>query len=239
MSEKPIPSPKMPEGNPIFCRDDEAFVDIEEYSLGKITADMKYAKAGRPGAITRAFARKTVADMLLRAAELLPVGYSFKVFDAWRPYEVQKSLYDEYFEKLKSENPSLNEEKLHKLSRQFVSYPDKSQLFSYVHSSGGAVDITVVDEFGRELDMGTEFDDFSPLASTDYFENSENVIVKKNRRVLYFAMTRAGFTNFPNEWWHYDYGDIFYGKICGEAVKYPSVYSMEQMTLEDKKCPIS
>ena len=128
MTENKIPELKMPEGNNLtFAEVNEAFVDVAEYSQGKILADMKYAEAGRTGAITRPLVRLQVADMLLRAAELLPAGYRLKIFDAWRPYEVQKSLYDEYYEKLAAENPKLDVEELHRLSREFVSYPDKSR----------------------------------------------------------------------------------------------------------------
>ncbi|MBQ8146859.1 MAG: M15 family metallopeptidase [Clostridia bacterium] len=236
MSINKIPSLKMPTDDSFrYEAVDEPFVDILEYSNNRIRVQMKYAEQNRQGATTEALVRKSVADRLLLACELLPQGYTFKIFDAWRPYEVQKSLYDEYFERLKKENPHMNDESLHKLSREFVSYPDNSQLFSYVHSSGGAIDLTVVDGNNVELDMGTDFDDFSALANTDAFEKTDNNTVKENRRILYFAMTGAGFTNFPNEWWHYDYGDIFYSKITKEAVKYASVYSTEQIKVEVKR----
>lgn len=232
MFKRKIPIVKM-ENNDSPCYDgiNEEFVDISEYSNNRIKVQMKYAEQKRQGSITVALARKSVVDKLLLALDLLPQGYTFKIFDAWRPYEVQKSLYDEYFEKLKKENPLLTEEELHKLSREFVSFPDNTQLFSFVHSSGGALDLTIVDENNVELDMGTNFDDFSYLANTHAFEKTDNEVVKENRRMLYFAMTDVGFTNFPNEWWHYDYGDIFYSRMTKKSVKYASVYSINEMKI--------
>ena len=100
--------------------------------------------------------------MLLRALSFLPSGYTFLVFDAWRPYTVQKSLYDEYFEKLRRDEPQLDDAELHRRARAFVSYPDQAKRFAFVHSSGGAIDLTLVDENGSKLDMGTDFDDFTP-----------------------------------------------------------------------------
>ena len=222
-----IPIAKMENNDPpCYEGENEEFVDISEYSNNRIQVQMKYAEQKRQGAITVALARKSVVDKLLLALDLLPQGYTFKIFDAWRPYEVQKSLYDEYFEKLKRENPLLTEEELHKLSREFVSFPDNTQLFSFVHSSGGALDLTIVDENNVELDMGTDFDDFSYLASTHAFEETDNDVVKENRRMLYFAMTGAGFTNFPNEWWHYDYGNAFWAAITGKDALFHAIFDL-------------
>ena len=213
-----------------FLEEKEPFVDVEKYTKGKVVADMQYNKQGRNGAISTAYLRKTVVEKLLQAAAFLPEGYALKIFDAWRPYEVQKSLYDEYYERVKAENPTLTEEQLHEKAKTFVSFPDKTKQFAYVHSSGGAVDLTIVDEKGVELDMGTPFDDFSALSATCVLEEgAENLQARDNRRLLYNAMTKAGFTNYPSEWWHYDYGDIFWGAMTGCPVKYSSVYTKEEI----------
>ena len=210
----------------------EPFVEVSSYTRGKILVDMQYKKAGREGAIELAYLRKAVVDKLLCAIDYLPKGYTFKIFDGWRPFAVQKSLYDEYYNKLKEKEPYLPEEELREKAKTFVSFPDKSKKFSYVHSSGGAVDLTVVDEKGEELSMATPFDDFSLLSNTDALEDIEGFSVEReNRRILYYAMTRVGFTNYPSEWWHYDYGDIFWGATTGEPVKYSSVYTKEEMIL--------
>lgn len=228
---RPIPKIEMPAADLLrYAPIDEGFVDIESYTDGRILTEMKYLAAGRPGALSRAYARKGVADRLLRAASLLPHGYALKIYDAWRPYTVQKSLYDEYFALLKREKPSLSDEELHKEARTFVSFPDPSLPFSFVHSSGGAVDLTVVDEGGVELDMGCPFDDFTPRASVFALEDEETA-ARDNRRLLYTVMTEAGFTSFPSEWWHYDYGDRFWAATTGEAVLYSSVYETEKLPL--------
>ncbi len=74
------------------------------------------------------------------------------------------------------------------------------------------------------LAMGTDFDEFSERARTRFYEErwkagdqtiSEEHLCAKNRRILYNAMIKAGFTNYPDEWWHFDYGNQFWGKITG------------------------
>ena len=211
----------------------EHFVDIEEYSDGRIKADMQYYKVKRPGAVNKAYARRAVADKLLKALSYLPDGYSFKIYDAWRSPETQSDIYYEYFQKLseKEENRHLSVDELHRMARTFVSFPDRSKEFSFVHSSGGAVDLTIVDENGEELDMGCGFDDFSDVAETSYFETyGESSVPKQNRRLLYWSMINAGFTNYPSEWWHYDFGDLFWATMTGEAAIYASEYDIGNIT---------
>ena len=232
MKERKIEKLSMPDTDKLcFSEKKEPFVNVEKYANGKVIADMQYFKQGREGAITTAYLRKEVADRLIEAAKDLPKGYAFKIFDAWRPFAVQKSLYDEYFEKIKTENPTLTIEELHERAKIFVSFPDKKKRFAYVHSSGGAIDLTIVDEKGVDLDMGTPFDDFTPLSSTCALEEIEGrEQAKRNRRLLYNLMIGAGFTNYPSEWWHYDYGDMFWGAMTGQPVQYASVYTEEEMT---------
>lgn len=207
----------------------EPFVDIAEFSNGKILVDMKYHSAGREGAIDKAYLRLEVAKKLISVADSLPNGYRLKIYDAWRPYEVQKSLFDEHYYSVArlDENRGKSDAQLREIATKFVSYPDRTRTYSYVHSSGGAVDLTLTDKWGLELDMGCEFDDFSDAAALDAFENHEGTDACRNRRILYQAMTDAGFTGYSAEWWHYDFGDIFWAAYTGEAVKYESVYSLE------------
>ena len=75
---------------------DEPLVNVVEFSNGKIIADMQYIKQGIPGAIQTPYLRKEVAERLVFASSMLPNGYKLKIYDGWRPYEVQKYLYDEY-----------------------------------------------------------------------------------------------------------------------------------------------
>ena len=208
---------------------DEPLVNVVEFSNGKIIADMQYIKQGIPGAIQTPYLRKEVAERLVFASSMLPNGYKLKIYDGWRPYEVQKYLYDEYFLRLKNnpEYAGASDEIIHSIAKKFVSFPKKGEELSYVHSSGGAVDLTIAKENGQELDMGCAFDCFYPIANTCALEGVD-CVQAKNRRLLYTVMIKAGFTNYPEEWWHYDYGDLFWAGITGREVFYSSIYSIEQ-----------
>ena len=122
------------------------------------------------------------------------------------------------------------EEEKKKIISTYISFPNYDRALPPVHTTGGAVDVTLVDKNGVELDMGTHFDEFSEKAHTDYFEkNCENPIVRENRRILYNAMIGAGFTNLPSEWWHYDYGDRFWAYYKDTPALYSGIFNIEEI----------
>ena len=211
--------------NVVLAAVDEPFVDVAAFSGGQILVEMQYKKQGRPGATDRALLRRGAAERLLQAAKSLPKGYHLLIYDAWRPYAVQKDIYDEYYTALaeKSENKGLSEEALHALTTHFVSRPVRGKPLSFVHSSGGAVDLTLADAQGVPLDMGCGFDEFTPLAATHALEDVDTP-ARDNRRLLYTVMQNAGFINYAAEWWHFDFGDLFYAAQTKTAARYASIY---------------
>lgn len=209
---------------------EDPLVDLVQYSAGKIICDNHYYKEKIPGSINKCLARKGVADLLMKALRMLPDGYTLKVFDAWRPYEVQYHLYYDYFTKLadSGQYDSYSISQLKDIAKEFVSYPQKDADISYVHSSGGAIDLTIVAPDKKALDMGSDFDTFSIESNTDYFEISGvRTEACFNRRLLYHIMTESGFTNLPSEWWHYDYGDVFLAYYTGKPIQYKSLFQAD------------
>lgn len=191
----------------------------------------QYYKQGIPGAVKACYVRKTVADMLLQAIELLPVGCSLFVFDSWRPQIVQKYLFDCHVQELKKEHAGLREDDLIRLAQDFVSIPSTDPHKPSPHFTGGAVDLTIMDEKGILIPMGTDFDSFSAKAYTAYYEKKinerahltyEEINCCLNRRLLYNIMITAGFSNYANEWWHYDYGN----QMWGFYTKHDAVYGL-------------
>ncbi len=107
------------------------------------------------------------------------LGYKLKIFDAYRPVFVQKKLWDAL--------PDPN----------FIAPPNKGS----PHSRGVAVDLTLVDQKGKELNMGTEFDEFTRLSYHGCVDISKKSY--ENRLLLLGIMTDSGWDFFRNEWWHY------------------------------------
>ena len=203
---------------------DEELVNLEAYGLA---IDPQYSRQGIPGAMKTQYARETVAKMLARANSCLPKGYHLKVYDAWRPISVQQSLWDRFRAEMTSRHPDASEEEIDRLTAFFVSRPSHDILHPSLHSTGGAIDVTLIDDSGCEYAMGTGFDDFSDRAWTDHFEQHETderfEAIKLNRRLLYHTMTSVGFTNLPSEWWHYDYGTKFWGHFLNQKALYRGI----------------
>ncbi len=209
---------------------------IDACSLSsKIIFDGTYHKSGIKGAVTTAYLRESAAEKLCCIANSLPPEMMIKIFDAWRPYEVQLELYRRYFFDIstKAKNQNLSVRALHKLAQEFVSFPDKSKTLSYVHSSGGAVDLTIVYKNGKSVNMGTEFDDFTERSHTDFFSTDTNI--GKNRQFLKSIMQEQGFTNLESEWWHYDFGDIFWSQKTGNEVIYSSIFELNSSVIKEAK----
>jgi D-alanyl-D-alanine dipeptidase len=201
---------------------------------GRLLVSSEYHNQGISGALPEIYVRQTVLDKLLLAQQYLQEthpGCRLKVLDGWRPVAVQQALFDDYKAKLRADVSawtSPEEKQLFDLgnrrtdvdqaefdrlatikTQNFVSLPSENPECPSPHLTGGSVDVTIVDANKKELDMGTEFDDFSAQAHTHYFEEHDSHI-RDNRRLLFSVMTRAGFTNFPYEWWHFDFANQFY-----------------------------
>jgi zinc D-Ala-D-Ala dipeptidase len=184
------------------------------------------------GAINECYVRESIAHMLEQASLKLPIGYKFIIWDTWRPVEVQQSLFNDYKKVLSSKHPNTNEEELITLTQKYVALPSTNVLKPSPHLTGGSVDLSIVDEKGKLLNMGTDFDDLSNKASTRYYEvrgndNKLNSFEKEclhNRRLLYHTLTSVGFTNYHEEWWHYDFGNQLWGKVSNNNAIYSSIY---------------
>lgn len=184
-----------------------------------IKTSPQYYLQGIPQAYDKMFLRQEATERLKLASRLLPPGYSLVVFDAHRPIEVQKALFDAFKNKLKQENPSFDEVSVTKLTEMYVSLPSEDPVKPSPHSTGGAIDLSVCDSEGNLIKMGTDFDSFDTASRTDHFRDRDGIF-HKNREVLYRAMRLAGFTNYSEEWWHYDFRNQFWGHSTGRSAIY-------------------
>lgn len=184
----------------------------------------QYFLQGIAGALPECYAREGVHKRLLAAAKLLPPGYRFVVLDCWRPLKVQQALFAILQGELKEKHPLLPVEEITKMTLTYVALPSRDAQKPSPHNTGGAVDLTIADENGLLLDMGTDYDDATARAATAYFEQRladgaeltpAELEALKNRRLLFHSMTAAGFTNYADEWWHYDYGNQNWAWVSG------------------------
>ncbi|WP_418264902.1 M15 family metallopeptidase [Flavobacterium faecale] len=183
--------------NPLPQENDTTFVNLKDYSADFVY-NMKYAsednflKAKVYDCAECYLRLKTVKALVLVNKEFMKQGYRIQLFDCYRPLDIQKKMWAIV------PNP------------EYVANPAKGS----IHNRGGAVDITLVDKNGKELDMGTPFDFFGVEASHNYQKVSDEV--KKNRLLLKTIMTAKYFNSFDSEWWHYNLKLALTDKVSNE-----------------------
>lgn len=147
--------------------------------------------------------RASVAEMLSAVAKSLNSnGVNLFVYDGYRSNERQRAEWNRVIGNLKKENPKMEDAEIEVIVQKQVARPDG---IGGGHQTGGAVDLALCTPDGVPVNMGTEYIEFNELTKTGaHIEDAE---VREHRKILLSAMRKAGFVNYPNEWWHYSYGD--------------------------------
>lgn len=183
---------------------------------GRLRSHSMYFEMQIPEAQPTITVRTGVLERLRTVIASLPETLSLIVFDGYRPLAVQQWLWDNYLAMIVANEPHLSPEEAERKVRQFVAYPAVDPLRPPPHRTGGAVDVYLVEtESGTGIPMGTAPDEIAPESVTHHFEELPEEPFTTNRRVLWHAMTNAGFANYPGEWWHYEYGNQRWANITG------------------------
>ena len=165
----------------------EVVIDLRYASTNNFTGQNLYYD------FNKAWLHKVAAEKFKTASKALQEshpGYKLIIFDALRPRSVQQILWDHV--KGSDREP-------------YVANPQSGSMHNY----GLAIDISLQDESGKALDMGTPFDDFTALSQPRHEEKflKEGKLSSaqlNNRHLLKSIMEKGGFTQLPLEWWHYD-----------------------------------
>lgn len=166
--------------------DPEPLIDAKKYDFS-LLLDIRYATKNNfthetVYPLARCVLRKSVVQALSKVQTALKMqGFKLKIFDCYRPLSVQKK----FWELVPDE--------------RYVANPQKGSR----HNRGAAVDLTLVQLDGKDVEMPSEYDDFSLKAHRSYGGLSK--IAKKHRELLEKAMTAEGFTGLDTEWWHFDF----------------------------------
>ena len=136
------------------------------------------------------YLRKSTAKALVKAnEEFKSLGYRIKLFDCYRPLSVQKKMWKIL--------PGTH----------YVANPAKGSK----HNRGAAVDLTLVDAQGKELDMGTPLDFFGKKAHHTCTTLPKKVL--ENRKLLKGVLNKYNFKSIFSEWWHYEYRPEMQSKV--------------------------
>lgn len=201
----------------------------------RLYLDNRYYRDGHAGTRPQIYLRAAVAQQLQAALQLLPANLGLWLFDGWRSRDTQAALFSQIHAGLCAQHPAWGEAQLLAETRKFVAHPHDAGRFPVMpHLSGGAVDVAIFRlDSGELLDFGTAFDATEAASQTDYFEQDAGtdsrfsharwLQVRQHRRLLFGVMQVAGFSNYHEEWWHYDLGDCLWAEACGSNWYYPAM----------------
>jgi D-alanyl-D-alanine dipeptidase len=216
----------------VIRRDNSIFAEkmVEARDLG-LKGENFYASDRNPpywqkvaGATEQLLLRQTVTEKLgrvnIRAGE---AGLELFLFDAWRPRAVQAFFHDIWMPRaLQVRHPGLTGRALTEEVERYWAAPSRDENSPAPHATGGAVDLTLRWKDGEFLWMGSLFDDVTPLAHRDRFENLSpesfsfsDEEARGNRRLLHWLMREEDFAAHPDEWWHFSWGDQMWAALTG------------------------
>ncbi len=160
----------------------------------------------------RAWVRWGLGERLAAARDALPAGLRLRVVEGHRPVRQQRSIIATYSTRLRRLHPGLPGAELQRLTSRFVSPVEVAP-----HVAAAAVDLTLVDSQGGELDMGTPIDATPEQSGGACYFAAEGIDAdaRARRELLAEVLGGAGLVNYPTEWWHWSYGDRYWALMTG------------------------
>lgn len=162
---------------------------------------------------------KVIEALLLANEDLKHFQAELVLYDGYRTLAMQSALLANYRQRFKSQGREASFENLHNYIHPVEAVSEDDPNSWPPHCTGAAVDIVVADRItGKLWDMGAPFDSISDIAASRYFERRPLIGVgtsgwrkiQRKRRILFWTMVGRGFSNYPLEWWHYDYKNPFW-----------------------------
>lgn len=181
----------------------EPLVDIKKLCLD-LVIDLGSSRARKE---KKAYLRKTVAEMVCRAKSHLLKGMTFIIGDAWRPQYIQKRIFQQFVKELIKKYPSWSKSKIIKEAEKYVA-PHKGK-YASGHMTGGAVDLRLWKN-NRKVPMKSSKLTYQENAKS--FQPKLPAHIQKNRQIMFDALRKAGLSNYPKEFWHWSYGDIWWAR---------------------------
>jgi D-alanyl-D-alanine dipeptidase len=164
--------------------------------------------------------RRTVHEKLLAVQRTLPAGLSLRLYEGLRSAEVQRKLFEEEKARVILAHPGYTPRQVHLEASLLISPPEHFDGTPNIppHSTGGAVDVEIVDASGQVIEFGMEAKDWvrvdAAYCETRHEDLSDEA--RRNREMLCELMEAQGFANYAREWWHYSYGDRYWAWLQGE-----------------------
>jgi zinc D-Ala-D-Ala dipeptidase len=148
-------------------------------------------------------ARRRVAETLAEAAERLPDRLELVVVEAWRSPAVQRQMYTATEREFREKHPEWSPAILRRVVNRFSAPPDHR--VPPPHCTGGAVDVNITTANGEPLDFTSPFPPTSRRSAATGVRGLSPT-ARANRDLLVATLAGVGFSTYPSEWWHWEYG---------------------------------
>jgi D-alanyl-D-alanine dipeptidase len=211
------------------CREPLIPIPLEQFA---IVSPHPYVALGAPyGAHSPYYLRQGVLESLLTAQTHLQTahpGWHIQIFDAYRPMAVQQFMVDyTYQQQLQAQGLTASaltpaqKSALLETVYQFWAPPSLDPTMPPPHSTGAAVDITLVDDHDQPVSMGSPIDEVSARSYPDHFASQAGADAHRfhhHRQILKQALVQAGFAQHPKEWWAFLQGRSTLGLVTAAAL---------------------
>lgn len=194
-------------------------VDLRDFDSGKV---LKF----HPSLEVFLYRRDASIRLVDAARQLGPLGFVLEIFEAYRPYQKQKKFYDLVWAETKKRLPDLSDDLIRREVTPFIADPEMSP----PHLTGGAVDLRMLDLNREIVDMGTEI--HALHEGSHLFAPGLAPAALAHRKVLLLAMLNAGFAPLPSEWWHFTYGDKFWGAFYNRFALFETIRDPERFPFD-------
>jgi zinc D-Ala-D-Ala dipeptidase len=158
--------------------------------------------------------RAGVASRLVLAQQALGPSLRLHVVEGHRSPVDQQRIIERYSAEVRTAHPGTDGAELERLVSRFVAPLDVAG-----HVSGSAVDLTLTDPDGVELDLGTAIDATPEVSGGLCFTEAPGLPeeARRLRQLMGAALSGAGLVNYPTEWWHWSWGDRYWAWTTSAA----------------------
>lgn len=232
------------------CGEPMVAIPLKRFS---VVTPHPYEKIGAPyGEFSPYWLRESVLDALLDAQQCLQMiysGWQLQIFDAYRPVPVQQFMVEHTAQMLAHDQgqdfaqlSSPAQTAILTRVYRFWAPPSLDPATPPPHSTGAAVDITMIDEQGQPVDMGSPIDEVSERSHPDYFQQFSGASHQKihaHRCQLRKLLTAVGFQQHPQEWWHFSKGDQMWAWLSASTTDEQPVarYGRAEAFMAEKTSP--
>lgn len=165
--------------------------------------------------------RLDVYRKLLKVQQSFPNGHRLRLYEGLRSLPVQALLFCQETERIRVRCPHLSTEEIYVEACKLVSPVQRwdGSENTPPHSTGGAVDVEIINERGDVIDFGMEIKDWSAVSPALCAPICASISEEaaRNRALLRQAMLHQGFAPYQHEWWHFSYGDQYWARHFGAS----------------------